>query len=331
MRSVQSFLCYNEYMKKMILVYNPLASNIATVEDEVLAEARQLSGWMVGKYKIQKADFEVNLQKLMMMLGDGDLVIAAGGDGTASLAANAIMRSRKDVTLGLLGHGNFNDAARMLGMESVLEVVAKYDRDEVGKMWPLEVKVDGKAWRYALSYMSMGLMAEATEVMENPEVRERLSAKGRRSVGFSLRQAVKWYLKNRRRKFLGKGKLVSELGDEDAAVKELKTVGLDEKTTDYLAVNGPTVAGVMRGGDWWGKKNRFGSGSYRLGKFWKMTKFGLMAVKKGLPLDETRGDVIEFDEPAAVTMQIEGEGRRMEGVRKVEVKKADRVIKVVSK
>ncbi len=310
---------YNGNMKKLILVYNPLASNIAEVESAVLAEARGLRGYLVGKYKVQKAGFAENVAELMRMMDDGDLVVAAGGDGTASLAFNAVVKSGKEVTFAALGYGNFNDVAGMLGEKSLTEIVRKYEAGEVSTAYPLEVKVNGEVWRYALGYATAGLLAEATTLLNQPKVRKKLDAKGRRSTVFSWWEAVKWYLRNHRRKFLVAGKLN---GQEFSG-----------KMTDYLAVNGPTLARVMYGGEFWREERKFGSALLGLGKFWKMVRFGLAAInkKKGVSLNETEGDVIEFAEVTKVGLQAEGEYEELDGVEKIEVRKAQRGVIVVAR
>lgn len=302
-------------MKKMILVYSATASKVAAVESEVLTAARQMNGWMVGKYKIQGEKFDENLVRLEMMLGDGDLLVAAGGDGTAALAMNAAMHSKKKITLGVLGYGNFNDVAGMLGAKSLAEIVRKFEADETKELWPLEVKVNDEVWRYAAGYFSAGLMAEATGLLDDPVIRRKIGTGGEKATWFSLIQAVKWYLRNHRREFLTVGKLNGE--------------EFDARATDYLAVNGPTLARIMRGGEWWQNPEEFGSTLQRLGKFWKMVRFGLTSVRSGVPLDVTRGDVIVFDKATAVTVQTEGESEKIMDVKKIEVGKAKRALMVV--
>lgn len=104
-------------MRKLILVYNPSSSHYGGVEEAVLAPARQLKGWMVGKYAIKPTNFDDNVQSLARLMEDGYLVVVAGGDGTASMAINGILRSGKQVVLGVLGFGNFNDIAGCWGRE----------------------------------------------------------------------------------------------------------------------------------------------------------------------------------------------------------------------
>lgn len=270
---------------------------------------------MVGKFEVKAPSLEENVEALARMLGDGDLVIAAGGDGTAVIAMNGVMRSGKEVALGVLGYGNFNDVARMLGAQNVQEIVQKFEQREIKELYPLEVLVDGRHWRYAPCYVTVGLLAEATQIFDEPKVRKSLET-GKRGPVFSLWQAVKWYFKNKRREFLPEMKLNGEL--------------VAKGTTDYLAVNGPTLARIMKGGEWWKKQGEFGSSVQRLGGFWWMVGFGLKSLFKGVPLRETQKDVIEFAEETEVEIQAEGEYQRLRAVKEIEVRKCG-VVKVLGR
>ena len=102
-------------MKRILIVYNPRSSRYAEVKQEVLAPARDLKGCIVGKYEVKPTNIDDNINTLAKLLKNGDLVISAGGDATGVISANAILKSKKDVTLSALPYGNFNDLARTLG------------------------------------------------------------------------------------------------------------------------------------------------------------------------------------------------------------------------
>lgn len=297
-------------MKRLILVYNPRSSQQATIQAEVLDKVRDLSGWMVGKFAVVEKSLDENAAKLAKMINDGDLVISVGGDGTAAMAANGVILSGKEATFGVLGYGNFNDVARMLGMrreDGVAGQIQRFEAGQIRKIYPLDISVNGKHWRYAPCYMTMGLFAESTEVFDEPKVRAKLKT-GKKKMLFSLWTLGKWYLKNRKKEFL----------PVDITLNGKK---LDGRATDYMAINGPTVAKMMKGGEWYDKKVAFGSGIFGLGKLWKMVIFGLRSVRKGVPVVGTEGDEIVFAEPSSVEVHAEGEYHRLEGVSRVEVKK----------
>lgn len=514
-------------LKKLIVVYNPRSSKHAAVAKEVLAPARKLSGWLVGKYEVKAMRLHENADELAKILSDGDLVVAAGGDGTASMAVNGVMRSGKDVALGVLGYGNFNDFARMLKSKraveyggeyvgGVTEIVERYEAGKTKEIYPLEVKVDGKHWRYAPCYVSLGLFAESTAVFDEPKVREKLKT-GKKHLVFSIFTLARWYFRNRKREFLPEGKIkevrhatgvtveapdlpeVAETAQEEAGKEDIKekegvvaeerkavftvseeepkknaktknekkadvgskresravkatrnaeqselvtveaekraeqkkfkkllktarkqqllemrtgaqakmlqagtqtkaklaVAGAEAKTkllnarikaqdrvvglssgkkthdkhaqempeiiiegaevverrkskknvacavekeeknrfkqgaTDYIAVNGPTLAKLMRGGKYYKKPLEFRSTTVRLGGFWRLVGFMACSVLLRVPGKKTRGDIIKFRQRGNVMIQAEGEYEMLEGVKKIEVRKAKGGLKVV--
>lgn len=54
----------------------------------------------------------------------------------------------------------------------------------VREILPLEILVDGKHWRYAPCYVTLGLLAEASEIMDGDRVRKSLNT-GKRSTLFA--------------------------------------------------------------------------------------------------------------------------------------------------
>ena len=68
-------------MKRLLLVFNPRSSHFWQVERDILTKVRELRGWMVGKYEISDTDVDDNARKLSKIVMDGDIVVAAGGDG----------------------------------------------------------------------------------------------------------------------------------------------------------------------------------------------------------------------------------------------------------
>lgn len=308
-------------MKKILIIYNPRSSQHAAIEQEVLAPARQLNGWMVGKYAIKPTNYNDNVEQVARLVSDGDLIIVAGGDGTVSIAINGVLQSSRDVAIGVLSFGNFNDVAHMLnscrsvGATTAFEkLVSGYCAGSLQMIYPLDVSVNGQHWRYAPCYFTVGLLAQSTTVMESEKVRKKLRA-GHTGTLSSLIAAVKWYLKNYRQNFLPAG--------------SLNDSPMPKKTTDYIAVNGPHVARIMKGGTWYQDARKFGSMVARLGRFWQMVRFGLRSIASGLELQETEQDIIKFDTPNTVEMHAEGEFERAENVEKIEVKKAERALKIV--
>lgn len=101
------------------------------------------------------------------------------------------------------------------------------------------------------------------------------------------------------------------------------------KTTDYLAVNSPTVARMMKGGRYYRRAKGFRSGMAKNGGFFGLMKFMLRSIFWQIPGARTEKDVIKFWQPSTVTLQAEGESQRIEGVKKIEVMKSKRPLKVI--
>ena len=106
--------------RRLVIVFNPRSSHYRQVKRDVLSKTTQLEGWMVGKFEVADTDVDDNAKRLAKVLLDDDLVVAAGGDGTANIAINGIMLSKAQrVRIGVLGYGNFNDTARTFGIRSL--------------------------------------------------------------------------------------------------------------------------------------------------------------------------------------------------------------------
>ena len=95
-------------MNRVFVVYNPNSSRYSDVRKEVLDKLKNLKGYIVGKYEVEKTDVDKNAEKFSKVLKDGDLVISAGGDATGIIASNAILKSGKAATLAVLPYG-YND------------------------------------------------------------------------------------------------------------------------------------------------------------------------------------------------------------------------------
>lgn len=270
-------------MRRLIVVFNARSSKSKLVTEEVLKPARNLAGFLVGKYEIEPTNFDDNVERLAKILNDEDLVVAAGGDATASIALNGCMNSGKRVVFAALSFGNFCDTARTLGKLDFSELIKRFLDGEMQEFFPLDVKIDEKHFRYAAGYLTVGMFAESTRVFEQKVVRKEL--KGGRAKCFSYFLLLKWYLKNRRKKFL-------------------------PDMTDYVVMNGTSAGGIMRGKRWFlGKK--FSCGMFDLAKLFEMVKFMVKAILKQVPGEEKNKDVLEFGEMTKVTVQVEGESKEV--------------------
>ena len=301
-------------MKQLFIVYNPRSSRYSDVKKAVLDRQKDLKGFIIGKYEVEPTDVDKNAAKLAKLLKDGDFVISAGGDATGVISSNAILKSGKDVTLAVLPFGNFNDLSRTLGTETLEDIIEACGDHH--RLYPLEIIVDGKLLRYATCYVTIGMMAEAVHLYDSPKMRKTLKTSFGRKIG-SYTNLASWYFKHRHKKtFLPEFKLNNELQPK--------------KTSDYAAMNGKYMARVMKGGEDYKNQKAFRSETDRLTNFWRLMKLMMKSIFSRVPGSETKGDVLEFLEPATVELQAEGEYKTLTNIKKIEVRKSKKCLKVVT-
>lgn len=300
-------------MQRIIIVYNPRSSRHALVQKEVLEKLRDLEGFLVGKYEVRPTDVDDNARQLAKILRDDDLVISAGGDGTATITLNGIILSNTNAKLGVLGYGNFNDLARTLGAKNLQDIID----GKVAELWPLDIKINDRHWRYSACYVTMGMFAESTAVFDKKTIRKKLKSGGKSRTIYSLIQLVKWYFANWGKRFIPNFKLNNQQ--------------VRKNVTDYLAINGRSMAKMMRGGGWFLKKSGFRSRVACFGNLFELCWFMLRSIVHRVPGSDTEVDILEFTEPAELEIQAEGEYQRLKNVRKIEVRKATRPVRVILK
>lgn len=302
-------------MRRIVIVYNPRSTHAKEVEEKVIEPARHLAGCILAKFEVAEAIVDFNAKRLAKILVDDDLVVAAGGDGTATVAINGIMLSNaKNVRLGVQGFGNFNDVARSFGNLKFEEIISA----NAHEVWPLQCEINGKHWRYGMCYFTIGMFAEACAVFDDPKIRKTLR-KGGRKIFFSLVTLAKWWLKQHKRSFLPSFLLGDASGD------------FVDKTgsSDYMAVNSVTVAKIMKGDRYLTKKKEFLSSTGELTRFWSMVSFMLKSVFKKIPGDESDLDILRFGAASKVTIQAEGEYVEIDDVKKIEVMKSEKPLLAV--
>ena len=101
------------------------------------------------------------------------------------------------------------------------------------------------------------------------------------------------------------------------------------KTSDYAAVNGKSMARVMKGGEDYRDAEVFRSETDRLANFWRLFKLMAKSILVRVPGEETKGDTLEFLQPATVELQAEGEYKKFENISKIEIRKSKKCLKVI--
>jgi hypothetical protein len=305
-------------MKRLFIVYNPRSSHYASVKKDIIDKLHDLKGVLVGKFEVAPTNVDDNAKRLAKVLSSGDLVIAAGGDGTANIAINGIMLSKaQNVKFGVIGYGNFNDVARTFGNLKLEDIL----KGRVRRVYPLECKINGKHWRFGMCYFTMGMFAEACAVFDAPKTRKTLRKGGRKTI-YSLASLAKWWLKNKKRKFLPEEFHLGDSSEEFAK---------RTKVSDYMAINGRSVAKIMKGSDWFLNDSSFLSMTGQMTKFHKLVPMMTKSVFKRVPGAESDYDCVLFSKPTKVMIQAEGEYKMISGVRTVEIAKVGKALLAVTK
>ena len=88
------------------------------------------------------------------------------------------------------------------------------------------------------------------------------------------------------------------------------------------------MARVIKCGQNYRDERRFCSKVERLTSLWRLTKLMIRSLVYRIPGDETSGDVIEFEKPAMVKIHAEGEFGEFKDVKKIEIRKGAKCLKV---
>lgn len=311
-------------MQRLLVIYNPYSSQCTRIEHDVLRHLHRLKGYTVGKVAIKLEPFAKNLQHIKSLLKDGDIVLAVGGDATAAVAANAILESQKNATLGVLPYGNFNDLARTLGTmhpRDLLQATDDSDRltfaSSTRELYPLDISVNQKHFRYAACYVSIGMTAEAVEIFDDPKIRRNLR-KGHHSSWRSYLHLARWYFKNRHSKvFLPPFTINGHPATHGVS--------------DYFAVNGRSVCRVMRGTSACFESSGFHRYTGRLTRFPVLFRFMATAILHHIPGSSASSDRLAFSRPASVELQAEGDYQVFDSVTSITIAKSPRPIRVICK
>lgn len=110
-------------------------------------------------------------QLIADQLRGGDLVVAAGGDGTAQTAFDAVYRSNARVTYATIPLGNGNDLSRALngGHRSPAAIL----HQKPTKFYPLNIVIDGKLTFSLATYITFGATTVLVDYLNSDQVRAR--------------------------------------------------------------------------------------------------------------------------------------------------------------
>ena len=101
--------------------------------------------------------------------------------------------------------------------------------------------------------------------------------------------------------------------------------------SDYMAVNGKTVAKIMKGGKYYMQDRGFLSAMGKMNKFWHLFAMMMRSFFHRVPGVESDYDELIFEKPGRMMFQAEGEYKMISGVERVEIHKSQEPLLVIMK
>ena len=299
----------NKHPESIVLITNPNSTRSATVEQAVTQPLQAYVDEHSLDFTHIQTKFrsaEDNVKDLMDRLPDEAHVLSAAGDGTAEQLVNAALRSEKDLTLGLLPYGNFNDmaSAHMDKKQTVLDVL----HAPTTELRPMTVAVNGEYWRHAPAYVTLGLTARIAAGFDSPESRKVMKAASRpERVVRRLSQAVSDYFRYSQQALpafrINDGEVVTD-------------------STDVAASNNEVAAGMIRAQDTYYGDPYFGArADLNMGNIFEAASFGALSLAGHSPLERTEALRLSFEKASDIPIQTGGEFQQLHNVHEIFVYK----------
>ena len=291
----------NKHTEPLVLIQNRNSTNYRRVRSEVIDPLREAlassdeDAYSLTIYNTKFPDTERNIAHMIEKLPDEARVIVAAGDGTVEQVINASIRGEKNLTIGALPYGNFNDIAfaHMRRGQGVLNMIG--DDVPTREVNPLTIEVDGKHWIDAASYASFGLTAIIASGFRSQKVRDLL-----RPLPRPLQKAIR----NTRS---GADYLTHAWTDK---LPDFRVDGgeLQIGMTDVAFANNPLIAGIIKAEDTYYDTPYFGALSgINMGDMSKLITWGVPSLQGHSPLERAEQMRVSFEKEATIPVQIGGE------------------------
>lgn len=311
---------------RLVLVINPRSSGFDMIKKKILPHLKEVHFQknQLTTFEIQPTSPIENAQEMAKGLRDGDIILVAGGDGTAHIATNAaVISGQKNLRFKYTGFGNFNDYAQSFSRNSGRAAIESFRTGEIKDIIkPLEIRINGEFFRYAPLYTTLGLTAEMAEIFEGKRLRRALKkVRGRnRRLILSLTAATRFYFKKRKAKTL-----------------QIRRITLDSQSfpnitspaTDLVFMNGPRMARIMRCAKNRHTPDTFGFAVLNASQLFKNLPFLISGIFGKIPLKRIKSAKIEFLKSANIWIQIEGEAVKLKKVKTIEINICDTEIKIL--
>lgn len=281
--------------RRLVVVCNPNSTDARHVKRQVLDLLLE-AGAHHEVFTTQHASTADNIDNLATVIEDGDCVISAAGDSTAMQLTNAALISQRDVIVGFLPYGNFNDAAaaHTRPQDSVLDLI----KAPTVAVQALSVNLDNAYWRDALSHVTIGWTAiAASEFSERPSRNQLKKTLQPLKLSHSLLQVAGNYIRH------GNEYLPSFSTSEKSTIRQ--------KTTDIIAINSPRIAGIVRSPRPYYDSLEFGYTEVNVANIFYDMFFAVRAIAGSAPLNPRSSVDVEFTSTSLVPIQLDGEAEQV--------------------
>lgn len=160
-------------INRLVIVYSPKSTR-ARRYTKVRADLQRqadIKSWTINEIEITDLPYYQAVKKIATKIRDGDLVLAAGGDGIAQTTFQAIYTSKSSCIFTAVPLGNANDISRAInGRYRSAELIL---RQPVTDFYPLNVVIDGGIAISLISYVTFGATTVLVDYLNRDNMRHR--------------------------------------------------------------------------------------------------------------------------------------------------------------
>lgn len=154
--------------QRLVVVYSP-GSTVSTKYDRTVRPALTKISSNLLEIILTDIPYFAAREKITKELQDGDIVIAAGGDGLVNVALDAALISGCKVTCAVMPLGNFNDFSRAINGN--VHDLSRILTSQTVDFYPLDLIINGRHKLYGMQYITFGASAKLTDWLNTPETR----------------------------------------------------------------------------------------------------------------------------------------------------------------